>query len=591
MSKYVDLISLLTEEDKTKIQNFICNYGINKEHFIGLEKWLQNWSHSNQKLYKLLGNQFIKSIDFTYNKTESELRSEVWHWLDSSKFKESYHNFYHNIIIPLYADDKINDDARAGFNHITDVSTFVNDTIFYPFKIKLEGKKCLQIPANMKPMRAFQKIITYFKDEFNFEGFEEFRLKHSVILNDKVIKGRMCFSIHPLDFLTMSDNDNNWTSCMSWTDEGCYHIGTVEMMNSNNVLCCYIENEKNPYIFAKNDDQRKEGDSFVWNNKLWRNLVYVTKDIIMAGKAYPYRRDELSISLIKYVVEFAKENLGWTYQFGPEKYQDMQYINTSYSMNRAKDYMHMSPRKHNIMWDTRGMYNDMLNDHHSTTYWCYRNKVNHNKVISVSGKAPCLCCGDSVIEYNDYDGCYDYNERYTNTGNVICNSCLNNFICVSCQSSTIKQNAYHISVNGYDMCICENCFKKKVRICPDCGQIMYIKSALFYYGNIDRIKEAKNRGSYIHVYLEESYNGPYSYKKLEEDEYMGGYVCKDCAKKLEPYIEKVAIPQYFGRDRRMPFINNMNINPSKYFWENLEEVAIPDPGKTINVVESYSSLL
>ena len=48
------------------------------------------------------------------------------------------------------------------------------------------------------------------------EEYEAFRLAHSRILNTKTLKGTLCLSIHPMDYMTMSDNTYDWSSCMSW---------------------------------------------------------------------------------------------------------------------------------------------------------------------------------------------------------------------------------------------------------------------------------------------------------------------------------------------------------------------------------------
>jgi hypothetical protein len=58
--KYIDLIEKLSDTDKQIIYNYVTTYGCDSDYFVGLEEWLQNWSHANQKLYRLLGNSFIK---------------------------------------------------------------------------------------------------------------------------------------------------------------------------------------------------------------------------------------------------------------------------------------------------------------------------------------------------------------------------------------------------------------------------------------------------------------------------------------------------------------------------------------------------
>ena len=556
--QYINLIDKLSLEDKAKIENYIDIYGVNKENFIGIEKWLQNWSHSKQKLYKLLGNKFIHKINFRYIKDNYELKHEVCNILFKTPFKESYHSFYCDYIHSLYETEKISEETKEAFNRLTDIDNFINDKIVYGLKIKIPSKKnTLQLQSGMKPVRALQKIAEYFKDEYNFEDFEDFRLKHSMIFNDKSIKANLCFSIHPLDFMTMSDNASNWSSCMSWREEGCYHVGTIEMMNSNNVLCCYLES-KTPFIFAANNINPKTGEIIgCWNNKRWRTLAYVNKDIIMSGKPYPYANEELSKIIIAEIRKLAKINMNWKYSFGPELYQDMQYINSNFSMRRARKYINNNDtKKHNILWDTHGMYNDMLNDHR-TKYWCYRNKVNKNKIFSVSGKATCLCCGESIISdnYNEED---DYNERFINCGDVVCEECIEEyFSCNSCNEDNKHIKYFNIKLtNGQKRKLCEKCYAKTIKRCPDCGKPIFCDEPFAYF-----IKDTNKRFiCYVNEFTD------------EEDNVQKIFFCKKCGTNHLSDVNLVRMKGRFGDTIHNYPSMNQNI-AEKYVYHNMEDVS------------------
>lgn len=467
-----NLLDQLSAEDKKKIENYISLYGTTS-HFIGVDEWLVNWAKNKIKLYKLLGGQFIYRVPFQYDKPKEELKSELCRLTDKSEFISSL-----SVWLSQHQDSIPRDISKA-IRDLWSVWTLMEDKTNYKVKFKREGvRKGLQLQAGMKPMRALSKIVDYFKgiDNEDFsDKFEDFRIKHSLILNDRVVKGNMVISIHPLDFMTMSDNAFNWQSCMSWQERGCYHVGTIEMMNSNNVVCCYLEG-KEPFHF----NSRDRSEEYTWTNKRWRQLLYITKDIIVSGKPYPYVNDALSQSLITAARNLAKKNLGWEYSFGIELYQDMKHINGTYSMNRVREFIRTGDtRKHNILFDTKGMYNDMLNDSH-TKYWCVRNKVKHNKIISYSGKANCLCCGGSIINavYDEY-GYEDYNDRYENTGSAICDDCLKTyFYCDGCNCSNpdprVKHHQY-INSHGKTITLCESCWKERIKVCPYCGEPMRIR--------------------------------------------------------------------------------------------------------------------
>lgn len=477
---YINLIDKIPVEDIVRIENFIYRFGIHPDRYVGTREWLSNWEHANQKLYKLLGGKLIHEIDFTYDKDEDKIYREIREMLDRkghySDFRDTYGNFF------MFIKEKLSDPEWGitrehidFFNHFTDYLNFYENSLHYGLKYKKPGaKKTLQIPEKTKPMRAIQKIVDYFKDYFHFdtEAIERLRIRYSMIFNDRKVKGKLCFSIHPLDYMTMSDNDSNWSSCMSWADQGCYHAGTVEMMNSNNVICCYLTIGNEEYYFNKNKDIYDP--NFTWNNKRWRVLAYITKDIIMSGKAYPYRNDNFSQIVIDEIKNLAKKNLNWDYSFGPELYRDMKYIHSEYPFDRVREWRAKNKlTKHSIFWDTNAMYNDMLNDH-STNYWCYRNKVEHTKIIKVSGKCNCLACNAEVPQLVDYTG-GEYNERYDFASSTICGGCLMTYRCNICGSHSTVSPLYEINVDGHIKKVCSECLSGAFKVCPDCGKIMYIE--------------------------------------------------------------------------------------------------------------------
>lgn len=480
-----NLLQVLTSEQRERIENYIgCMALGDMNKFIGLDEWLKYWSVEKIKLYKLLGNSFTYKVPFTYNKNENILTNEIGRLVDYHPFAIAFRKFADEV-------DR-NSETYGGDNH--NLYRYIYHTVRYwdlkEDKIqdslryrRTPESKLLQLQEGMKPMRAISKIVNYFKEDSYFAEnvaphYEDFRLEHSRILNEKVIKGNMVFSIDPIDFMTMSDNGLNWSSCMSWKKDGCYHVGTVEMMNSNNVICCYIEADE-PYYF----DEKNKDAAHSCPNKKYRQLCYINKDIIVSGKSYPYSVDDLSKIAIGTLKDLAEKNMNWTYQFGPELYQDMKYVNTTFSMGRERDFARHPDKRtgHKIIFDTRGMYNDMLNDHYRK-YFCYRNKVKHNKIINVSGKSSCLCCGKPSIE-GDFDGRnewdswdnIEYNDRYNNVGEVICDNCLQDYHCDICYShDPVRKRITIVNEDGKTLCLCSACVERWIKVCPVCGKPMLI---------------------------------------------------------------------------------------------------------------------
>lgn len=445
-----NLYPMLSEQDKTIMKNYIFQYGIKEEHFIGLEEWLTGWSYNKIKLYKLLGNSFTYSKPFkheepysrivdnferliysTYGNFTDDLR-QYWIWKKCPDEDEIGSRVCHQILSPsIYARNAVDEDIVLDF---------------------LPNKKKVVLSKGMKPIKALYKYLKYV-DYDDMEAYEQFRLEHSRVLNTKTIQGELVISIHPMDFMTMSDNSYNWSSCMNWTEGnggGCYKIGSEEMMFSNCVVCCYLKT-KEPFYF--NNSHQDEEHS--WTNKKWRQLFYVTKDIIVSGKSYPYASEEITKELLKTLQDLAKKNLNWEYRFGPELYTDMKHVYSDEDFDFARE----DSKQHRILFDVRGMYNDFANDHHRP-FWCIRNKVKKNKIINISGKSSCLCCGDEVATPADY---YDeYNDKYNHCDSLICAPCTrNNFTCEIC--NCVKPYATFTKVNGSN--ICSSCLKD-FKKCP-----------------------------------------------------------------------------------------------------------------------------
>ena len=256
---------------------------------------------------------------------------------------------------------------------------------------------------------------------------------------------------------------------MSWMNDGCYHLGTVEMMNSNNVVCAYLKSQTSFYF--------DEDNSLEWNNKKWRQLFYVTKEINVSGKPYPYYNEELTKAVLNKITELAKENLGWSYQYGIEEYLDMKSIRGLYDIEKhQRKIAEGNTEKKNIIFHSNVMYNDMLNDNR-TQYLCYRNKVNKTKIINYSGKASCLVCGESAVEESDYPD--DYNERFWHADRVICDCCYEESKCEWCGKvegkSKVKFIGKRFSCSNQGKRLCADCYKYYVYKCPCCGDDFFVE--------------------------------------------------------------------------------------------------------------------
>ena len=546
----LNLFNHLTEEDNRKILGYVNTFGIEND-YIGNEIYLKPWAESKKKLFHLLGGNFIYKEHIVVPKNNEQMEEEI-DGLLGHRFTNAYYHLIENTL------SNNNSDLRFEIKAILCAHTNLKNNIILSLdsaiKISYKDKKPLQIMPKAKTLKTIQKIIEYVDaDKETLDLFEDFRLKHSQILNDKNIHGNLCISIHPLDFMTMSDNASNWSSCMNWKNHGAYCVGSVEMMNSNNVVCAYVESNKD---FSFDTSEGVE----VWNNKKWRQLFYCTKDILLSGKPYPYVNKELTMKVLNILKDLAQKNWNRTYEFGIEQYKDMIHFNTIGCMDNNRNWIYnKQTKKHNIILDTRGMYNDFFNDHY-TAYYCYRNRVKKNTILSVSGKALCLCCGKPMVQASEYTDEYTYedayNERYTPTDALICEDCLNERTCHSCDDSDRKGYFKLYTIHDGDSVekLCSNCLMNNYKICSNCGELYketlsYLNPHLRFIRVNDKEVLALDFDKTMHESSQDNYYNWLS--DYHEDRIHNSVkmciVCPHCLDKLDKEIEftKIKFEQYY----------------------------------------------
>ena len=476
----MNLVDKIPSEDLIKIDKYLTLYG-SPYREISTEDFLKVWSNNKSKLYKLFGDSLFYKFPIKYTRSEDEKSSEYNRILFN--INDKFRMKFIDLIYKLMKENKIVVNNYNGtVSPLFSTYNYVMEQVGTKIVIsRPDKKKGLQIQSTTKPIRAINSIMNYISDlveenEYKelFKMFEQFRIECSKVNNADVSNGELVMSIHPLDFITMSDNNSQWSSCMSWYNTGDYHLGTIEMLNSNNTICCYIENKKDKYYFNDKDKTTE------WSNKRWRELFYINKDIILSGKGYPYQNENISKIILDKLKELAAKNIGWNYQYGIEQYEDMKHITGTKSLNKIREniYTHNAYKK-NIIIDTHAMYNDFLNDS-ATKYFCYRNKVKHSKIYSVSGKDECVCCGESINRYHgpiDTDDIYTYyNERYE-AHSTVCYGCIKKYLtCESCGHVNMEEMSTIILPSGDKVKVCKECLESmwSIVLCADCGEPFYI---------------------------------------------------------------------------------------------------------------------
>lgn len=419
------LYQYLTEEDKQKTVDYINDYSGGYCNLDRLEYMLRFWEEYKQRFTPIFGNSELRlTKDVCCKKSAEYIDGELWDLTDTSPFlREMWNLMYHT--------DKLTREQTKAFDRL--ISNEVLKTNKYDgstIKIPLENGKEYALQKGCKAIKALNRISKI----YGIEGFEDFQTEYSQIFNEKNLTGKLVISIHPLDYMTMSDNDCGWESCMSWKEEGDYRMGTVEMMNSPYVVVAYLESRKD-MVLRHNYFTH---ETSYWNNKKWRELFIFSKDCILPIKGYPYNNRELELIILSWLKDEAKK-LGWEYD---DKLYSFASDSTSYLYYYDEDNQE-EKIKCDLRFSCNTMYNDLCGDREHKIY-ITKNHENRQIIhMNFSGPAECMECGDRI--YNTED----------DPMLLICPSCNGCIKCADCGRWISAEYVNYVNGKAY----CDDCYK------------------------------------------------------------------------------------------------------------------------------------
>lgn len=447
----MDMITTYREENASGCGEFMPSYEL-----------LHPWSVAKTGLCNLFDNHLILSKRIQLDKTETCMKHEMCEAYEH----EGFGQFFEKIFWALRETNTPSDvytairESSSYANLIKNIYTGPDAIITNPndpsrkYKVS-NGCKIMKMFKGLTLLLEGTNVPFWWADNtiITMEEYEKVRIAHSQVLNQKKLTGELCLSIHPLDFMTMSDNASGWSSCMSWREEGCYRHGTVEMMNSGNVIVAYLKGSNDMII-----------DGQPWDNKKWRELFIVEDNFIMEVKPYPYYNDELTKACLSWIKELVEKN--WHID-----YEDMLCARDSdYGKVFLKDDVDIDT---NIIVNprTNWMYNDFgsLNKN-----LCYFSKDTLEKAKgseayyepNYSGISQCMWCGQTDIDL-DYAG---------DANSLICESCddaISSYYCENCDCRVYEDEA--LWVDGE--CYCESCYNDLFCECDVCGTTITRESA------------------------------------------------------------------------------------------------------------------
>ena len=430
----------LTAQDKEYITEYIEKWGgINSPIKLKapLDYILREWNKSKQTLFNIFGEKLMLEKEIQVEDGDNKKIREINNYLISLNPGT---NFINSVRKLFEFNSTYFENTYATYN-LTRANQLFTNRVAKEFSYRNKDGKVIKVPEGAKVMRVLQKIAK----EFDLPDFEIFRNHISRITEIRKSKIKFTLSIHPLDYMTMSDNANGWESCMNWTQgPGSYRAGTIEMMNSPMVVVAYITTK--PYYPANT--------SIEWTSKSWRELIIVHPNTICSVKSYPYYNIAFDKALVNWLADLVEEKTEWRYnrKKPQENLESCSYIG-AWQDKEDKDNHFL------LDFATNEMYNDFGNtDNYGIFSINPPDNKYHTSTINYSGLMTCMCCSESNYYSDDTEAvvcedcdppsyCYCCGER-VNTNNMIevdgewvCEDCYNDLHrCMCCEDAHFDED-------------------------------------------------------------------------------------------------------------------------------------------------------
>ena len=359
--------------------------------------------------------------------------------------------------------------------HNDDLASFIDQNIdsFFDNKV-VNTVNGVNIPKGMKLVKAFK----YFeKDKKTLRNIQDFA---SAVIQEDKIKGVLCFSVHPLDFLSSSENTYNWRSCHSLDGE--YRSGNLSYMVDETTFMVYIKN-------ADDTELNAFGPNIKWNSKKWRVLMHASLDdqILFAGRQYPFSSksglDEV-LSVYNSICYHDKKMQKSYYAANTYDSWSSAYVDR-FEDDEEEDWAKRLEEKYLVV-DRKLIalnevvspgrfalnYNDLLHSScYVKPYYAIFNKYSYHSIkemrdnpIVIGGSVKCLHCGKHKISNAETMRCDECELEYGYEENELYGSC-------ACCGRRIYLDDAPI-VGGEDL-VCDYCYDSECFECSICGETHY----------------------------------------------------------------------------------------------------------------------
>lgn len=305
---------------------------------------------------------------------------------------------------------------RKSIPQIISEETIYNNLIPVVGTLHFKDSHTLTLDGRRKFFKFANQFLTLCgNNTVDLSLVEEIRLAQSQVSSNRILKGTLRISTRPEDFLSLSEDTSNWTSCLAMTSHrGDYRAGCLEMMTSPYTILATVESN---------------------HRKYWRQIILLTPYAIIALRGYPYTAPQVTSQILSLIAAAAKRSLDWDY--------DPQLCcskSSSFAVSNGSLYL-----------ITERMYNDS----YLGGYYLIGKKPLPAPTyeINYSGTAYCLSCGAPLeldIGYESEVLCPSCSHRrpcsccgeMKDLDSLLFDKTLDNYICFYCDELSREENRH-----------------------------------------------------------------------------------------------------------------------------------------------------
>ena len=378
---------------------------------------IDEWEARKQnKLLNLLNQELIIEKEISFSKPEDEIADEIFAAKLPERIKNAFRKEFFNEDSNNFNTSVVSHTAKLMLHTVTGGYALAQGKLDrdYILEKPLPGVKQTKFQKGTKITRVLRLLID------DKEELEKILVEYSRFFNQAKLKGTLCISIHPIDYLTASLNKCNWRSCFNLVS-GEWKSSLGGLMASPYTMIAYLK--------AKDD---MDYNGFVWNNKQWRTYITINAgqniNYFHIGKHYPYCNEELESQLVSMMSDL----LGGEFELCKDSYAFYTEV------------------------DEDGFYDDGVEN----VYARVGLEELENNSIPVAEDVMCLCCGDI------YTNC--------DSNTIYCDDCYPSHCacCYECGDRITRldvDNGEYYYAEDTDSYYCSYCGEGRVRYCECCG--------------------------------------------------------------------------------------------------------------------------